>query len=126
MMVSRAPTPLYGDAQDSRTFRVLAIVPSAFCFGLQNGTLAFFAHVPVWVEPHFLTTRWTDGEFDSRLDALGIQHTSTWMGMFSRKLGWVNLRMTLNCLVKLPVAWLQFLRTLFFLSPGRLILRQLP
>jgi glycosyltransferase involved in cell wall biosynthesis len=97
--------------------RVLAIVPSPQCFGLQNLTLAFFGYVPGWVRPHFLTTRWTDGEFDRRLDALGISRTSTWMGMFSRKLDWVNLRMTLHCLVKLPLAWLRFLRLYFSFHP---------
>jgi glycosyltransferase involved in cell wall biosynthesis len=97
--------------------KLLAIVPSPCCFGLQNLTLAFFGHMPGWVRPHFLTTRWTDGEFDRRLDALGIPHTSTWMGMFSRKLDWVNLRMTMHCLLKLPVAWLRFLRLYFSFRP---------
>jgi len=104
--------------RDHQILRVLAIVPTPCCFGLQNLTLAFFGHVPSWVRPHFLTTRWTDGEFDRRLDALGIPHTSTWIGMFSRKLDWVNLRMTLHCLVKLPAAWLRFLGLYFSFRPN--------
>jgi hypothetical protein len=117
-MIARTPTTVHSDGADAKTMRVLAIAPSPCCFGLQNLTLTFFGHVPGWVRPHFLTTRWTDGEFDRRLDALGIPHTSTWIGMFSRKLDWVNLRMTVHCLVKLPIAWLQFLRLYFSFNPN--------
>jgi glycosyltransferase involved in cell wall biosynthesis len=88
-----------------RSLRILAIVPSSFCFGLQDLTLAFFAQLPSGIYSHFLGTRWTDGEFDRRLDGLGIPHSATWLGMFSRKLDSRNLRMTLECLRKLPIAW---------------------
>jgi glycosyltransferase involved in cell wall biosynthesis len=94
----------------SNSLKILAIVPCPQCFGLQNLTLAFFGRMPPWVQSHFLNTRWTDGEFDRRLDALGIPHSSTWLGMFSRKLDRVNLGMTVECLVKLPIAWRDFLR----------------
>jgi glycosyltransferase involved in cell wall biosynthesis len=90
--------------------RVLALVPSPVCYGLQNLTLAFFGNAPSWVSSHFLTTYWTDGEFDRRLDALGIPHTGAWMGMFSRKLDSTNLAMTWACLKRLPSAWREFLR----------------
>jgi glycosyltransferase involved in cell wall biosynthesis len=73
-------------------------------------TLAFFGALPSWIQSHFLNTRWTDGEFDRRLDALSIPHSSTWLGMISRKLDRVNLRMTIECLLKLPVAWWDFVR----------------
>ena len=85
-------------------------MPCPRCFGLQNLTLAFFGALPSWIQSHFLNTRWTDGEFDRRLDALSIPHSSTWLGMISRKLDRVNLRMTIECLLKLPVAWWDFVR----------------
>src|SRR5437016_5488733 len=59
-------------SNDSRTLKVLAIVPCPVCFGLQNLTLDFFGNLPTWVQSHFLNTRWSDGEFARRLDALGI------------------------------------------------------
>lgn len=90
--------------------RILAVVPGAFCFGLQNAELALFGELSRRMPCHFLNTRWTDGEFDRRLDALGIARSSTWLGMFSRKLDWRNLRMTAECLMKLPVAWRDFRR----------------
>ena len=90
--------------------RILAIVPSAFCFGLQNVTLATFELLSKKHACHFLVTRWNDGEFPKRLQNLQIPFTSTWLGMFSRKLDWANLKMTLECLFKLPSAYLAFLR----------------
>lgn len=94
----------------SKTLKVLAIVPCPSCFGLQNLTLAFFGQMPFWVQSYFINTRWTDGEFDRRLDALGIPHSSTWLGMFSRKVDRRNLAMTLECILKLPIAWYDILR----------------
>ena len=94
----------------TRSLRILAIVPSSFCFGLQDLTLAFFAQLPPGIYSHFLCTRWTDGEFDRRLDRLGIPHSATWLGMFSRKVDSRNLRMTLECLGKLPIAWRDLLQ----------------
>jgi glycosyltransferase involved in cell wall biosynthesis len=90
--------------------KVLAVVPSAFCFGLQSMELALFAHLRRRMQCHFLNTRWTDGEFARRLDALGIAHSSTWLGMFSRRLDWRNVKMTAECLLRLPLAWRDFIR----------------
>lgn len=101
---------LGNSAMRRRSLRILAIVPSSFCFGLQDLTLAFFALLPPGIYSHFLGTRWTDGEFDRRLDRLGIPHSATWLGMFSRRVDSRNLRMTLECLRKLPMAWRDLLR----------------
>lgn len=90
--------------------KILVIVPSSFCFGLQNMELALFSCLRRRMQCHFLNTRWTDGEFARRLDALGIAHSSTWLGMFSRRLDWRNLKMTVECLLRLPIAWRDFLR----------------
>lgn len=90
--------------------KILAIVPGAFCFGLQHMELALFTRLRHRMQCHFLTTRWTDGEFDRRLDELGIPHSSAWLGMFSRRLDWRNLKMTAECLLRLPGAWRDFIR----------------
>lgn len=90
--------------------RVLVVVPSAFCFGLQHAELALFSALRGRVQCHFLTTRWSDGEFARRLDELELPHSATWLGMFSRRLDWRNLKMTAHCLLKLPLAWLDFAR----------------
>ncbi len=37
--------------------------------------------------------------------------------MFSRKLDWVNLRMTLECLAKLPIAWSHCIRVWWSFRP---------
>ena len=90
--------------------KVLAIVPSGACFGLQNVTLSFFSHVSNQLKPIFLLTRWTDGEFAKSLDELHIPYEYSWMGMFSRKLDWNNLRMSLHCGSKLPRLYFDYLR----------------
>ena len=97
--------------------RVLAIVPSGFCFGLQHLTLAFFGNSKATLDAHFLTTRWSDGEFVRQLDRMGLLHSATWLGMYSRRLDWTNLRMTLECLFRLPVAWVDFLRLIRSFRP---------
>jgi glycosyltransferase involved in cell wall biosynthesis len=96
---------------------VLAIVPSGFCFGLQNLTLAFFGKLKDRIRPYFLTTRWSDGEFSQRLTALGISHSATWLGMFSRRFDRRNLKMTAECALKLPVAWWDVLKLCHSLRP---------
>jgi len=101
----------------AKSTKILAVVPSPTCFGLQNLTLSLVEGVPDSVQFHFLTTYWTDGEFDRRLDALGIPHSSTWFGMFSRRLDRENVKMTLACLRRLPGAWLDFLRLYFGYRP---------
>lgn len=90
--------------------KILAVVPGAFCFGLQNMELALFSCLRHRMQCHFLNTYWTDGEFDRRLDALGIAHSSAWLGMFSRRLDWRNVKMTAECLLRLPGAWRDFIR----------------
>ena len=97
--------------------RILAIVPSAFCFGLQNITLAVFGEISKSVPCHFLVTKWNDGEFPRRLRELNIPFTSAWLGMFSRKLDWRNLKMTIECLIKLPSAYFVLARLIGRFKP---------
>ena len=82
--------------------RVLSIIPSGSVYGLQHMTLNLFKSVSRNVDSHFLITRWTDGEFASKLDEISIPYTYSWLGMFSRKLDWVNLKMTTHCALKIP------------------------
>ena len=110
------------DCLEINKLRVLAIVPSGCCFGLQNLTLAFFARLHPRVQCHFLNTRWSDGEFSRRLSELGIPHSATWFGMFSRRLDPANLKMTLACLWKLPVAYFDFLRLYWRFRPTTIYL----
>src|SRR5688572_14920854 len=90
--------------------RILAIVPSGFCYGLQNLTLNLFGRIASRANVHFLNTHWNDGEFPRRVRELGLAQSFTWFGMFSRKLDARNLRMTLTCLWKLPLVYFHFLR----------------
>lgn len=73
-------------------------------------TIRLFGMLSKQIKSHFLLTRWTDGEFGAELDKLSISHTSSWLGMFSRRLDWHNLKMTLHCLTKLPILYQDFLR----------------
>jgi len=83
--------------------KILVIIPSGTVYGLQNITLDFMRSLSKKdFNCHFLITRWTDGELARRLDALKIPYTYSWLGMFSRKLDWENLRMTIQYLSKIP------------------------
>lgn len=109
--------PLVMDEAGRRPVRVMAIVPCPTCYGLQNLTLSFFTCLPGWVKSHFLNTRWSDGEFSRRLAAAGIPYSLTWFGMFSRRLDRENLRMTLECLRRLPGSYWDFLKLYFRMRP---------
>lgn len=61
---------------------------------------------------HFFVTKWTDGKFGQRLEELQIPYTESWLGMFSRHLDPVNLKMTLHCVSKMPVLYWDFSRLL--------------
>lgn len=92
------------------TLRVLAVVPTPYVFGLQVVTLDFFSRLRRWADCHFLITRWNDGEFPRRLEALSIPYATSWLGMFSRKLDPENLRMTLECVYRAPELYWCFWR----------------
>ena len=90
--------------------KILAVIPSGSVYGLQNVTLDLMRSLPKKeMDCHFLITRWTDGELVRRLDELKIPYTYSWIGMFSRKLDWDNLRMTVQCVLKLPKLYRDFL-----------------
>ena len=90
--------------------KILVIIPSGTVYGLQNVTLNLMRSLPKKeFDCHFLNTRWTDGELVRRLDELKIPYTYSWIGMFSRKLDWDNLRMTIHCLLRIPRLYLDFL-----------------
>jgi glycosyltransferase involved in cell wall biosynthesis len=91
---------------------VLAIIPSGYVYGLQNITLSLFERLSSRTESHFLITRWSDGEFARKLDSAAIPYTYSWLGMFSRRMDWRNLKMTIHCASKLPKLYYDFLRVL--------------
>ena len=97
--------------------KILSIVPCPYVSGLQIMTLGFFERLSGRVRSHFLVTHWIDGEFSRRLDKLAIPYTHSWLGMFSRKLDYVNVRMTIHCLSKLPILFWDFLRLIRSYNP---------
>ncbi|MBS1565474.1 MAG: glycosyltransferase family 4 protein [Bacteroidetes bacterium] len=105
------------DSNSKDKLKVLAIVPTAFCYGLQHITLDFFSSIKVAVEAHFLVTRWNDGEFVRELESREIAYSYSWLGMFSRRLDWVNLKMSLNCLIKLPALYRDLFRLVRRFNP---------
>ena len=110
--------------------KILATIPSGFCFGVQISTVEFFSRFPDNVQSHFLLTKWTDGEMEKLLNRHGISSSYSWLGMFSRKMDWHNLRMSLHALIKLPKLYFDFIRLirsqqpdiLFFSNHHELIL----
>ena len=88
--------------------KILAIIPTAFCFGLQHVTVDLFAKASEQIDPHFLITRWNNGEFEKLLKPHHFSYSFSWLGMFSRKMDWYNLRMSLHAMSKLPKLYFDF------------------
>lgn len=88
--------------------KVLAIIPSAFCYGLQHISVELLGHARSNIDTHFLITRWTDGEFEELINKYGFSYSFCWLGMFSRKLDPRNLKMSLHALSKIPKLYWDF------------------
>ncbi len=83
--------------------KILVFIPSGSVYGLQAVTLDLMQSLPQHeIHSHFLITRWTDGELPQRLHQLKIPYTYSWLGMFSRKFDWKNLKMTIQSLLRIP------------------------
>lgn len=95
---------------DPDKVKILATIPSGFCFGLQHITVDFFSRFPDKVESHFLLTRFGNGDLEKLLTENNIPSSYSWLGMFSRKMDWYNLRMSLHALIKLPKLYIDFIR----------------
>lgn len=114
----------------NKELRILAVIPTGFCYGLQIGTIEFFSRFPDEIKSHFLLTRWGNGEFEKLLNRHGIPYSYSWIGMFSRKMDWKNIRMSLLTLFKLPRLYYDFIKLirkqnpdiLFFANHHELIL----
>ena len=89
---------------------ILATIPTGFCFGLQHITVDFFLRFPSTVSSHFLLTRWGNGEMESLLKKNNIPYSFSWLGMFSRKMDWFNLKMSIHAFIKLPKLYFDFIR----------------
>lgn len=90
--------------------KILAIIPSGFCFGLQHITVDFFSKFPGSFETHFLLTRWGNGELAALLEKENIPYSYSWLGMFSRKMDMLNLKMSFHALIRLPKLYVDFFK----------------
>lgn len=96
---------------------ILATIPSGYCFGLQHVTVDFFSRFPPGVKSHFLLTKWGNGEMEALLKKNGIPYSFSWLGMFSRKMNRLNIKMSIHALLKLPRLYLDFIRLQKKLQP---------
>ena len=96
--------------------KVFAVIPSGFCFGLQHVTLDYFERFTK-VDSLFLVTAWNNGDFIKLLNHNGLKYTTSWLGMFSRRLDWHNLQMSLHALSKIPRLYYDFYKTLKHFKP---------
>lgn len=96
--------------KEKHKVKILSIIPSGFCFGLQHLTIDLFFRCKSTLDSHFLISRWGNGEIELLLTKNCIGYSYSWLGMFSRKLDNHNLKMSLYALVKLPILYLDFFR----------------
>lgn len=97
--------------------QILAIPSSSSIYGMETMTLGFLERLSPEVRCHCLISRWSDGAFARRLDALGIPYTASWLGAFSRQLTPQALRWTADCLRRLPQLYADYLRLTRRLRP---------
>lgn len=64
-----------------------------------------------------VTSIWTDGEFSRRLAALGIPEVKVPLGTFSKRLALRPMLWTADALLRLPLLWFRFHRTLRKFQP---------
>lgn len=97
---------------NSKKLKVLVTIPSGFCFGLQHVSVDLFKACEQDIEACFLVSKWSNGDFEKLLEQKGFSYSHSWLGMFSRKLDWYNLKMSLEAFIKLPVLYWHFIRLL--------------
>lgn len=110
--------------------KVLVIIPSGFCYGLQHISFSLFNTSRDKIEPFFLISKWSDGEFEREIQKMGFKFSHSWLGMFSRKMDAKNIKMSLHALSKLPALYRDFWKLyksfkpdiLFFANHHELIL----
>lgn len=90
--------------------KILAIIPSGFCFGLQHVTLDLFSKFQENIQSCFLITKWGNGDIVKILTDKGIPFKYSWLGMFSRKMDLKNVKMSFHALLKLPKLYFDFFR----------------
>lgn len=95
--------------RDQDKLKILAIIPSGFCFGLQHVTVDFFSHFPASIERHFLLSKWSNGDLELLLKKNNINYSYSWLGMFSRKLDWENIKMSFYAFIRLPKLYFDFI-----------------
>jgi glycosyltransferase involved in cell wall biosynthesis len=108
----------------------LVTIPSGFCFGLQHVSIDLFKACEQEIEPYFLVSKWSNGDFEKLLGQKGFSYSYSWLGMFSRKLDWYNLKMSLEAFIRLPILYWHFVKLmqkqkpdiLFFANHHELIL----
>ncbi len=97
--------------------KILAIIPSGFCFGLQHVTVDFFSMFPDNVLSHFLLTRFGNGDMEKMLTKNNIPFSYSWLGMFSRKMDALNIKMSVHSLIKLPKLYYDFIKLKIKIKP---------
>ena len=95
---------------ETNKIKILAIIPSGFCFGLQHVTIDFFSNFPSNVQSLFLLTRFGNGDMEMMLKKNNIPFSYSWLGMFSRKMDALNIKMSLHSLIKLPKLYYDYLK----------------
>lgn len=96
----------------NNNIKLLVTIPSGFCFGLQHVSVDLFKACEHHVEPFFLVTRWSNGDFEKLLEQKQFRYSYSWLGMFSRKLDWYNLKMSIEAFIRLPFLYWHFVQLL--------------
>jgi glycosyltransferase involved in cell wall biosynthesis len=91
--------------------RILTVCVSTNVFGAEISTLRLLEGLARAGHRQLaVTSIWTDGEFNQRLQALGIPEVRLPFGFLSKRLGLRELWWTLQVVMRIPMLWLKWAR----------------
>lgn len=101
----------------NKRLNILVTIPTSFCFGLQHISLSLFAESRDAIDPFFLITKWNNGDFEKLIQRYNFSYSFSWLGMFSRKLDWYNLKMSAEAFIRLPFLYRDFFKLIRIHKP---------
>src|SRR6266487_1612105 len=106
--------------------RILTVCVSTNVFGAEVITLEMLEGFKrAGHEQLAVTSTWTDGEFNRRLATLGIREIRMPFGAISKRLSLQPMWWTANVVVRLPLLWTRWLRTVRQFRPEIIIFTSL-
>jgi glycosyltransferase involved in cell wall biosynthesis len=108
---------------ESSSLRLLVVCTSHRVFGAEVICLSLLDELKARGHCiHAMVSQWTDGDFQRRLDKLGIGYNVAPLGFLSKTLRWQPMVWTANCVIRLPILWWRYWRVARTFQPDVVLL----